>query len=160
MRKLFVLFLVFALPAFAQPDVPPAPTRYVTDVANVLDDEREEALNEKLAQYEHETTNQFIVYVDRKLPAGVALEDYTLACANAWGIGQKDKNNGVVLFLFIDDRKSRIEVGSGLESVLTNDRASQILIDIRKPLRDGDTIGAVEQAVLMIIDAIENTNAP
>jgi uncharacterized membrane protein YgcG len=66
MRRIGVLLAALALPLFA---LPPAPAKYVTDAAGVLDDAREEALNERLARYDRETTNQLLVYVDRHGPA-------------------------------------------------------------------------------------------
>lgn len=143
MIKLALLLAALALP--------PAPARYVTDNANVLDDARENALNERLAQYERDTSNQLIVYVDRRIPEGTTLEEMSREALNTWGVGQKAKDNGVILFLFVEDRRSRIEVGYGLEQVLTEERAKRILADLRDDLRAGDSISAAERGVEKII---------
>lgn len=70
----------------------------------MLDDQRENALNERLAQYERDTTNQLIVYVDRKVPEGTTIEEMGAEAIRTWAVGQKKKDNGAILFLFIDDR--------------------------------------------------------
>src|SRR5688500_7066667 len=107
MRKVMVLLAALALPAAAQIPLPASPTRYVTDAAGVLDDARENALNERLAQYERDTSHQVIVYVDRTVPAGTTLEEMGAEAIRTWAIGQAKKDNGAILFLFVDDRESR-----------------------------------------------------
>ena len=152
MINLALLLAVLALP--------PAPASYVTDHANLLDDAREHALNERLAQYERDTSNQLMVYVDRRLPEGTTIEELSTAAFNAWGVGQEGKNNGVILFLFIEDRRSRIEVGTGLGHVLTDERAKQILMEMRGPLREAWYTTAVEQGVERIIATLTSPPAP
>lgn len=152
MTKLAVLLALLALPA--------APTRYVSDPANLLDDGRENALNERLAQYERETSNQLIVYVDRSVPAGTTLEEMSAEAIRTWAVGQEKKDNGAILFLFVDDRESRIEVGYGLEGVLTDARSKRILVDLRDDLRAGDYISAAERGAEQIIATIAAPSDP
>jgi uncharacterized protein len=136
----FLLALVTALP------IPPKPAKYVTDNAHVLDAARASALNEKLAQFERDTSNQILVYVDRKLPPGATIEQMGSEAMHQWGVGQKGKGNGAALFLFIDDRKMRIEVGYGLEAALTDAKSREITSTVIKPrLKAGDYDGAVEE---------------
>src|ERR1700694_779276 len=123
----FLLALVTALP------IPPKPANYVTDNAHVLDAARAAALNEKLAQFERDTSNQILVYVDSKLPPGSTIEQMGSEAMHQWGVGQKGKDNGAVLFLFADDRKMRIEVGYGLEAALTDAKSREITSTIIKP---------------------------
>jgi uncharacterized protein len=126
--------------------VPPKPATYVTDKAGVLDAARVHALNEKLAQFERDTSNQILVYVDRSLPADSTIEQFANDAMHQWGVGQKGKDNGAVLFLFTADRKMRIEVGYGLEGVLTDAKSKDISSTIIKPrLKANDYNGAVEQ---------------
>jgi uncharacterized protein len=135
--------------------VPPKPAAYVTDKTGVLDTARVHALNEKLAQFERGTSNQVLVYVDRDLPADSTIEQFANDAMHQWGVGQKGKDNGAVLFLFTGNRKMRIEVGYGLESVLTDAKARDITSTIIKPrLKAADYDGAVEQgadAMLAVI---------
>jgi len=144
----FLLALVTAIA------IPPKPAKYVTDNAHVLDAARASALNEKLAQFERDTSNQILVYIDRKLPPDTTIEQLGSEAMHQWGVGQKGKNNGAVLFLFIDDRKMRIEVGYGLEAVLTDAKSREITSTILKPrLKAGDYDGAAEQGAEAMLAA-------
>jgi len=128
--------------------VPPKPATYVTDKSGVLDAAKVHAVNEKLAQFERDTSNQILVYVDRSLPTDSTIEQFANDAMHTWGVGQKGKDNGAVLFLFTGDRKMRIEVGYGLEGVLTDAKSKEITSTIIKPrLRAADYDGAVEQGV-------------
>jgi uncharacterized protein len=132
--------------------VPPKPAAYVTDKAGVLEPARVKAVNEKLAQFERDTSNQVLVFVDRKLPPDETIEQFANEAMHQWGVGQKGKDNGAVLFLFTDDRKMRIEVGYGLEAVLTDAKAKRITSTIIKPrLQASDYNGAVEQGAEAIL---------
>ena len=151
MRRIF-LSLAAALTLLAAVPLPPAPVRYVTDAAGVIPDDREAALNAKLEQHDRDTSNQIIVYVDRKVPAGTTLEEMGLEAIRTWKVGQAKKDNGAILFLFIDDRRSRIEVGYGLEGFLTDARSKQILVDLRTPLQSEDYATAAELGVARILE--------
>lgn len=137
--------IVFLL-ALLSVALPPKPATYVTDKSGVLNATRVHALNEKLAQFERDTSNQILVYVDRTLPTDSTIEQFANDAMHQWGVGQKGKDNGAVLFLFTGDRKMRIEVGYGLEGVLTDAKSKQITSTIIKPrLKSNDYDGAVEQ---------------
>ncbi|HEX8152255.1 MAG TPA: TPM domain-containing protein [Thermoanaerobaculia bacterium] len=140
--------------------VPATPERYVTDAANVLDDTREQALNERLAQLHREETAQILVYVDRKLPANTTIGQFGAEALRKWAPGTAKKDNGAILLLFIDDRESRIEVGYGLEEKLTDAKAKRILVLMRGPLRAGDYDGAVEQGAAMMTDVALGRGLP
>ena len=133
------------LPLLAAIALPPKPSRYVTDVPHVLGAARADALNAKLAQFERDTSNQLLVYVDRDLPPDTTLEEMGAEAIRQWGVGQKGKDNGAILFVFTGARKMRIEVGYGLESTLTDAKARRITSTVIKPLMQrGDTAGAIE----------------
>lgn len=153
MRRILIA-LAAAFPLLAAIPLPPAPSRYVTDAANAIPDDREDALNAKLEQYERETTNQLIVYVARKVPAGTTLEEMGAEAIRTWAVGQAKKDNGAILFLFIDDRQSRIEVGYGLEGNLTDAVSKDILFDLRPLLQKADYAAAVELGTNRIIEII------
>ena len=148
--------LLFAPPATraAAPPLPPKPGQYLTDRAGVFDAARATALNAKLAQFERDTSSQVLVYIDRRVPEGTTIEEMGSAAIHAWGVGQKGKDNGVILFVFTDDHKMRIEVGYGLESSLSDARSGEILGTIVKPrFRRGDLQGGVEAGVDAILAA-------
>ncbi|MGH9363840.1 MAG: TPM domain-containing protein [Thermoanaerobaculia bacterium] len=134
--------------------IPAAPDRYVTDRAGVLPSDRAESLNARLAEFERETSDQILVWIDRRVPEGFALEDFTVRAAQKWAVGQRKKSNGIVLFVFTEDRKMRIEVGYGLEGVLPDVLAHRIQEEeIRPRLRQGDYAGGVEAGAAAMIAA-------
>jgi uncharacterized protein len=156
MRRAVLALALSLVPALAAAAFtpPPRPDRYVTDLAGVMDEARRKALNERLAQFERETSNQVLVYVDRKLPADATLEEFANRTFRAWKVGQKDKDNGVVFFSFVDDRKMRIEVGYGLEGAIPDARAKQITSGTVVPaFKKGDYAGGVEGAAEALMEA-------
>ncbi|HEV8230800.1 MAG TPA: TPM domain-containing protein [Thermoanaerobaculia bacterium] len=134
--------------------LPPKPDKYVTDRAGILGGERVNALSRKLEQFERDTSNQILVWIDRKIPENFTLEDFTVRAAEKWGAGQAKTDNGVVLFVFVDDRKLRIEVGYGLEGVLPDITAKRIIEEEIVPrFRANDYPGGVEAGVDAMIAA-------
>ena len=134
--------------------IPTKPARYVTDRADVLGPGGAEALNAKLEQFERDTSNQLLVWIDRKLPEGFTLEDFTVRAGQKWGAGQKAEDNGAILFVFVDDRKMRIEVGYGLEGTLPDAVAKRILDEEIAPrFRAGDFPGGLNAGVDAIMAA-------
>ena len=97
--------------------IPERPDGYVTDRAQILSDSVHEQLESRLQAFERETSNQIVVAAFPSLE-GESLEDFSIHLAEKWKIGQKDKDNGVILLIFKNDRKVRIEVGYGLEGSL------------------------------------------
>jgi uncharacterized protein len=150
---LVLLLLGWALAA-ATLQIPPPPTRRINDYAGVLTPAERDRLEDKLAQRERGSSNQVVVAIFRSLE-GESLEDFSIRLAQAWRVGQKGLDNGVIFLVFVDDRKMRIEVGYGLEANLTDAVASSILRDVVAPrFREGriaDGIGAgldaIDQAI-------------
>jgi uncharacterized protein len=145
---LFVSFFLFAPGAArsAAPPVPAKPAKYVTDNAGVLSGPAANRLNEKLAAFERETSNQVLFWVDRRVPEGTTLEEFANRCVHEWGVGQKGKSNGVAFFLFTEDRKMRMEVGYGLEGAIPDARAHRIDSEIIAPLLKAGDAGAALDA--------------
>ena len=110
-------------------------------------------LEEALHHFEDETSNQIVVVTFPSLE-GESLEDFSIRLAEAWKIGQKGKDNGVILLVFKNDRKVRIEVGYGLEGVLT-DATSKLIIEneIAPRFKQGKFDEGIEAAVQAIIAA-------
>jgi uncharacterized protein len=124
--------------------IPAKPQRYVTDRAGVFGSGQAEALNASLEQFERDTSTQILVWVDRKVPEGFTVEDFTVRAAQKWGAGHAKTDNGAVLFVFTEDKKSRIEVGYGLEGSLPDVTANRITQDEMLPrFRDGDMPGGI-----------------
>src|SRR5450756_1433472 len=111
------LLLATGVCAATGPVVPPVPTRFVTDKAGVIAPDVAAGLETRLADFERETSNQFLVYTEKTVPDGTTLEEYTVACAQAWKAGQTQRKNGMILFVFPGSRKARLEVGYGLSLI-------------------------------------------
>ena len=147
------LFLFFAIPSFSSfaLEIPQKPQGYVSDYAGMLSASERRNLEEKLARFERETSNQLIVATFPGLE-GEALEDYSIRLAEAWKPGQKGKDNGVILLVFKKDREVRIEVGYGLEGSLPDAVAKQIIEnEIIPEFRRGNFSGGIEKAVEAVI---------
>ena len=122
----FFLLLFFSSACFAQKAVPELWGHRVHDEAHVLSQDTINALEKKLQQYEDSTSNQIAVLILSTLE-GETVESYSLRVAESWKLGQKNKDNGVLLLVSIDDHEMRIEVGQGLEGILTDAMSSRII---------------------------------
>lgn len=122
---LVLLFLGFVYPVLSAPQFPAIDGRIV-DQADLLRPATEKALEQQIQDYENATTNQLAVVTVESLQ-GYAIEDYGYQLGRHWGVGQKDKNNGVILLVAPNERKVRIEVGYGLEGELTDAYAHKII---------------------------------
>lgn len=137
-----VLILAFAAPAFSAPTFPKLDGR-VTDAAGILPAETRAVLDTRLAALEKTTTIQLVVATVPDLQ-GYEIDEYGYQLGRAWGIGQKGSNNGALLIVAPNDRKVRIEVGYGLEGVLTDALTSQIIRrNIVPAFKAGDMAGGV-----------------
>ena len=112
-----LVLLCSALPGYSL-EVPPL-SAPVNDRAGVLSGEQVQQLNQLLLDYEQETSNQFAVLIVSALERE-NLESYSIRVAESWALGQADKDNGLLLLVAIEERRLRIEVGYGLEGVLTD----------------------------------------
>lgn len=124
---------------FATVAVPdPTPDFYVLDQAGVLSDATESMIVDRSSRLAAATGAQIVVVTVPDL-GGAAIEDYSLALARSWRIGDADKDNGVLVLLSLGDRKSRIEVGYGLEGRLNDAKTGRIQDAAMLPYyRDGD----------------------
>lgn len=113
-------------------EVPQKPRGYVTDNAGLLSHNTRSQIGRALKQFEQKTSNQIVVVTFPSLE-GEALEDFSIRLAEAWEVGQKNKDNGVILLIFQKERKIRIEVGYGLEGALTDAESSLIIQDAITP---------------------------
>jgi uncharacterized protein len=135
--------------------IPPKPTRYFNDYAGVVSKPAADRFNEQLARFERETSDQVLVAVFPKMQSDSDIADYTQRVAQAWGVGQKERRNGVVLFVFINDRKMYIQVGYGLEGALPDITGFDITEYKMKPhFRNGDYEGGIAVGIDSIFKAI------
>ncbi len=156
MTLLFVALL--AAPVFAQTF--PKLTGRVVDQANLLDPAQEAALNAKLEGLETRTNRQLVVATLDSLE-GYEISDYGYRLGRSWALGQdgkgeSEKDNGAILIVAPNERKMRIEVGYGLEPVLTDGLSSTIIRnDITPRFKDGDFVGGINAGVDRIVTQLE-----
>jgi uncharacterized protein len=124
--RLTFLCLVLTFQLFAQKEVPELWGLHVHDEANILKQKTIDQLEKQLIAYEDSTSNQIAVLIIPTLD-GEVLEEYSLRVAEKWKLGQASKDNGILLLVAIDDHKMRIEVGQGLEGVLTDAQCNRII---------------------------------
>jgi uncharacterized protein len=153
----FAVLLLVAITAQGAETIPPKPAGYFNDYAGVVSKERAARFNEQLAQFERETSNQVVVAVFPKMESDSSIEDYAQRLAQAWGIGRKEQSggNGVALLVFIEDRKSSIQVGYGLEGALPDVTAFDIRSRHMNPhFRNGDYEAGLAEGIDLILKAI------
>jgi len=155
MRFIAVLIacLFSALPALAAPSFP-ALTGRVVDGAHVLSDQTRSDLDQKLAALEAKTSRQLVVVTLPSLQ-GYEISDYGYQLGRAWGIGQAKLNNGALFIIAPTEHKVRIEVGYGLEPILT-DALSEVIIQqaVLPRFRAGDFNGGAEAGVAALIQQL------
>jgi uncharacterized protein len=125
-------------------DIPQTPTRYVVDLAGIVDNATENRLNGYLQELEQKTTAQLVVLTIKSLE-GESIEDFSIKIAHdKWKLGQKEKDNGVLFLISVTDRKYRIEVGYGLEGVLPDSMVGSLGRNFLVPLfRKGEYSKAI-----------------
>jgi uncharacterized protein len=154
-KQLLLLCLVLPFLSFGQLKVPELWSGHVHDEAHILSEGLVAQLEQRLKTHEDSTSNQIAVLIIPSLE-GEVMEEYTLRVAETWKLGTKNNDNGVLLFIAIDDKKVRIEVGEGLEGALTDATSNQIIRnEIAPHFRQGDYDGGVAAAVDGIISAIK-----
>lgn len=132
----------------------PELTGRVVDQADLLSPEQEASLTAQLETHEVSTSNQVVVVTIPSLE-GQPISDYGYQLGRHWGIGQRDKNNGVLLIVAVDDRKMRIEVGYGLEAALSDGVASDIIQHhITPAFKANDYPQGIQEGVNHILQAI------
>ncbi len=151
LRHLLLWLMLLALPSLADAQTFPALSGRVVDAANLLDPAPEAALNGKLAALEQQTGRQLVVVTIPDLE-GRDIADYGYRLGRAWGIGEKGRNTGALLIVAPSERRVRIEVGYGLEGVLTDAMSSLIINNVIVPrFKQGDFTGGIDASVDEII---------
>jgi uncharacterized protein len=144
-------------PGVARAAVPPAPARWVTDEAGFLSDGVRSSLDSRLEEYQGRTGHHLLVWIGRTTD-GIPVEDFTVRAFEAWRVGRKGVDDGLVLFVFPEDRKVRIEVGYGLEAQVPDAIASRIIRDEIAPrIRAGDRDGAILAGVAGLVGAVDGS---
>ncbi|MCC8410309.1 TPM domain-containing protein [Mucilaginibacter sp. UR6-1] len=151
-KKYIILFCLSltALLSFGQ-EIPPKSKTLVTDYTNTLSAEDKQRLEDKLVAFNDSSSTQVAVVMMRSV-GDYDIGEYAIKLGRAWGIGQKDKNNGVLILVAKDDRKLTIQTGYGVEGALPDAVTRQIREnDINPRFREGDFYGGLNAGVDQII---------
>jgi len=157
-----VLGLFMALPAAAQERAVPPLTAHVNDTANLLSPSARERLEQKLSDYEQKNGRQFALLTIDSLD-GDALESFSIRVVEAWKLGKKGKDDGLLLLVANKEHKLRIEVGYGLEGTITDAFSARVIRNVLVPaMRAGNAASGFDQAfgILMQKAAGEDVAAP
>lgn len=152
--SLFLCLLSGCNDADAAAALAPTDRFFVNDFADVLTPEAENAIYSMGVQLQEKTKAQVVAVTVESLD-GEALEDYSFELARQWGIGEKDKDTGVLLFLAVEERQVRIEVGSGLEGAITDIKSGRILDNYAVPsFKKDDFSTGMQQAYRAIVNEV------
>lgn len=150
---LLLLCLLVAAPAVAQQF--PKLTGRVVDEAHLLSPADVQELDSKLAALEQRSSRQLVVATVPSLQ-GYEIEDYGYRLGRAWGIGQKEADNGAILLVAPSERKVRVEVGYGLEPILTDAFANRVIDDVIVPrFKAGDMPGGIKAGTDALIAQLQ-----
>lgn len=156
MRRLAAALLIMTLASCgfsSQGDQSSIPdfTSPVVDAADALSSDTETAVSQQLTQFRDSGGPQIAVAVVRSI-GNRSIEDYTIDLARQWGVGDAQRDDGVVIVVALDDRELRIEVGSGVEGDLTDITASRIVDQVMVPLLRADAVDdAVRQGTTAVM---------
>lgn len=148
-----VLLLCFTAPAFAEPVSQLHPTNYVNDFAHVLSPSTEAALNDVCKQIDEKAHAQIAV-VTVNSTDGKDVFDYSVEFYQAWGVGSKSTNRGVLILYAIQDRKYYTTVGYGLEPILPDGKVGGFGRESVPLLKQGDYGGAIKLVTLRVANVI------
>ena len=158
-RSCTLLLFVIAFSVCAAPEFPDLKER-VVDNAGLLTAEVRQSLSHKLAEHERTTSNQ-VVIVTLKSLQGYSIDDYGYQLGRHWGIGQKERDNGVLFIIAPNERKVRIEVGYGLEGTLTDALSHNIIQTVILPLfKKGDMPQGIISGTGAILKTLDGSYKP
>ncbi|OGN11553.1 MAG: hypothetical protein A3C69_03795 [Candidatus Yanofskybacteria bacterium RIFCSPHIGHO2_02_FULL_43_12] len=159
LKLLSGVFLLIPFVVFAYQN-PGIPTGFVNDFAEMLTAEQRQSLEKKINDFEKTTGNELSVVTVSGL-GGDTIENFAVKLFEDWGIGKKNKDNGVLLLIARDERQFRIEVGYGLEGALTDARSFWITQNILRPaFQKGDYYGGISDGVGSIISITKGEFKP
>ena len=162
-KKIFFLIVIIYLSLVTAsyaviPPIPQKPPQYVVDLADIIENDVEIRLNGHLQELEQKTTAQVVVLTLLSLE-GESLEDFSISTAHdKWKLGQKGKDNGVLIVVVLKDKKYRFEIGYGLEGVLPDSFIGSIGRNYFVPyFQKGDYTGGIYAGTLAVINRIASS---
>lgn len=157
--SLIFILCLYAMPSWAL-DVPPLAGQRVHDLAGVLSETQKQTLTQRLADFEKTTSNQVALLIIPSLE-GEPIENFSLQVAETWKIGQKSRDNGLLVVIAVKDRKYRFEVGYGLEGSLPDGFVGSIGRQYFRPnFQQGDYFTGITQALEAVAKASKGEYQP
>jgi uncharacterized protein len=160
-KPLFMLLLIllFVTSRLSGADIPFLTGR-ITDNAQLLSAEAARSLSDSLQAHEKRTGNQIAVLTVPSLD-GESIEDFAVRVFESWKLGQKGRDNGVLIIVVPNDHRMRIEVGYGLEGTLTDLLAGRIIRNTMTPaFKNGDYQGGITNGTLAVVHVLEGGALP
>ena len=152
-RKIFLILLLIFLPLSAFAEFP-RPVGFVNDFANVIDSGAKPKLENLLSSFERATAMEIVVATLSSLDEK-PIEDVAVDLYKSWGIGKKGKDNGVLFLIAPNERKTRIEVGYGLEGVINDALAGRLIDEYALPrFKSGDMSSGIVFCSAAIVQTI------
>lgn len=151
LAKAGIFFLLLGCLAFGQsiPDY----QGFVNDYKSLLSQPEKIQLERYLTNFAKQTSNEIVVVI-MDLPEGADLQNYTVDMARTWGVGGKEKNNGVVMAIYLNERQVDIEVGYGLEPVITDILAYNVIAQhLRPAFRENQYFRGINEGVQVLAQA-------
>ena len=154
MRKLFLLLLIF-IASIALADDVPGYSSYVNDYAGVITEKDKTSMEEVAKEVEEKTGAQIAVLTVKSMEPYASIDEFGMAVAEKWKVGEKGKDTGIIIILAMDERKVRIEVGYGLEGIFNDAKVGRILDNTIIPyFRGGDFSAGLRRGMFKIADTI------
>ncbi len=151
-----LLIIILCSNLMSQANIPASPESWVSDYAGVLSDSEKAFLIDILSRLEKRSSNQIYIALFNKLPQDFYLEDFAVKLFDTWHPGLEKQDNGLLIIAFIQDRKIRIEVGYGLEDVVTDAQAAVLIRQYITPeFRNGNYFQGLKAALEVLIPAVE-----
>jgi uncharacterized protein len=154
-----IILLLFITTLYAEVAIPNLSQR-VTDLTGTLTAEQIAALETKLADFETKKGSQIaVLLLPTTQPEDIAA--YSIRVADAWKIGRKNVDDGLIMIIAKDDHRSRLEVGRGLEGVIPDAIAKRVLAETMKPhFKNEDYAGGIDAGVTQLIGLIQGETLP
>lgn len=152
---LFIL-ITTAIPSFARSDIPTPTTQFfVNDFSGILSSDTKEYILSTSKKYQAKGGPQVVVTTISSLK-GSSIEEYSIDMARSWGIGSMAENNGVLILLALEEREIRIEVGYGLEGIITDSLAGRFIRHATSDLKKNDFDAGLRKIYDLVINELED----
>jgi uncharacterized protein len=154
LKAFWLAFSIFIGVVIYAKDVPPRPATAVADFKGILSGDEKATLETKLKNFNDTSSMALVVVIDGSTE-GEDIFEYSYKIAKTWGIGNQEKDNGVLLYIAFDDRKMFIQVGSGMEGVVPDAMAKRIVENVITPaFREGQYYSGIDKAVDVMMQLV------